>query len=772
MTQWSDLDPGAGEMIGPMGLAALLRGQETALAEVYEGTRRAREELSDDTWSGEAAVAWRGVSATLRERQERLVEGVGPVHGALDDYATAVVDIALTARIHQNAREDAMSRRNLVYSLTSYTPPAVVAQVERLAEQGALDLDHAEVQLRALARARQDADQALIRALAIPSTTNWTQRKAVLARAGITDVESLSTTKLVDAYADLADRLMDGSMTADEAQQLADFLDVWGDDPEVMDAYFAKLGPARTRDLVNELGVEIGRQGVDDALLLAAATGLRHGLATASQTWDEKAATDFADAMIESAFPGVGGGYSTISWLFSDPRGDRMGAEFTVAVLDRIDAIERGPRDNTNSRLEDASVMPGGSWLFKYEGTTDEAAWGQPAIHVLQTLATYPEATLEWFSTSDPDPVEGGDERKGDPFDLGKARIAYWFGDRDWSVKTTGDGFETPAALWLSMQSVTGAPGSGGYDPGPWNLAEKVSGTIMQQLPDNASFTTENMSTDAAIGMAAAFTVELPMLTESAVIGTADSWDTPNSQVLPWAVEERAVLAVDRRDLAEFLGIVGQNGSAGTLLRESVVAYQNGLIATAAADPTASIGAGVSATDGVLTRVMGLQAMLDGPAHGTQIADAAQLDAHHKAITDWIGKGAEAVVRIPGGDRVVSSVGNRVAQWAVESVWDFGEGYAKSEGVKLLASHIPATWTGNESATMAASTEECLARSKELQREVEAVAWAIDPNSYVSTDRAAYYEQLAQTYRDVYGGFRDLADGKAGEAACVAPEFD
>ena len=273
---------------------------------------------------------------------------------------------------------------------------------------------------------------------------------------------------------------------------------------------------------------------------------------------------------------------------------------------------------------------------------------------------------------------------------LGEGRVRYWFGERDWSESSTGDGFETPATLWTALQSVPGAPASGTYDPEVWTTAEIVSGGIIRELSGNPRFITEQVSDDAAIRMVASLAVEIPMLTEWAIVRGGDEIETVVDDRLPWMGEDRAVAAVSRTTLTDFAGTLGQHQTAGWYLTQAVDHYQQSLIRVAASAPGSFIQDGVEVLDGdgVFARVVGLQALVDGATHGVDITSAAAIDARHQKLVEWPVAVIEEAVPIPGTDKILGK--------GVGWVADLALGELVSAGVEQGNKRAEVLWAGNE----------------------------------------------------------------------------
>lgn len=758
MIRWDEENPGAGVMMGPLGFAAALRGHEDVLMQVETGISGVQDALGLQVWRGEAATAWQYEAGLVRRRQRELGDLTGPVHAALDEYADAVVSLQAQVSFHRQVREDAKRTRYVMGGFDAGASPAVVARKAMLAEQAEMDAHMADTALRDLAVQRQALDDRLVATLVIPASSGWKERKLVLSRAGITGVEALDTAKLVEAYTLFADQVLDGRAKTADVTHLQDFFDVWGDDTALMGAYFRALGGERTRELVNTLGTSMtdADQSVAAESLHGLASAVRHGLSSASHTWDAATANTFAAEMFSGATGTIGGGLSVIGWLFHDRDRAPMSASFATAMADQIDAVERSPGRPGELGLLDTSVVAGGRSLMWFEtDSSDAMPADRPAEQVFATLALYPEATLAWFGDSGTDEVAQAKS-------AGQGRVAYWFGERDWSESVTGDGFETPADLWTALQSVPGAPASGTYDPEVWTTAEEVSGGIIRELSDNPRFVTDQISDDAAIQMVASLAVEIPMLTEWAIIRGGDELKTVVDDRLPWTEEDRAIAAVSRKTLTDFAGTLGQHQTAGWYLTQAVDHYQQSLIRVAVSAPGSFIQDGVEVLDGdgVFARVVGLQALVDGATDGVDITSAAAIDARNQKLVEWPVAAIEELIPIPGTEQILGKGIGWVADLAFEELVSAG----LEQGVK----RAEVLWAGNEKQAVIESNAECMDRAEQMKYLSARIVFQVAPEKFATEQGAIEaYDQQAQKYLDVYSSARDMTDGSAGDAVCT-----
>ncbi|GII98138.1 hypothetical protein CLV28_1433 [Sediminihabitans luteus] len=753
MTRWDVTDPGAGVMMGPMGYAATLRTQAETIEQVWTGTDTVLGSLGDEVWSGAAADAYRSSLRVTRSHQRTVTNAIEPVQVALDAYASAVVGIQQRAAHQQQVRDDARRRQ---YQLGGWDPgagPAMVQHKQQLAEQAEVDAYYAERALEDLAAERQSADDALVAALAVPGGAAWERRKQVLAHAGITGVDALDRDKLVEAYVRFADQALDGDLDEGDVTYLRDFFDAWGDDPGVMDAYFRSLGAARTRELVDEIGLAMTdpRHPIDPAELAIAAAALRSGLSTASRDWDDEQAEAFTADLLDGVSSAGGGDLSTIGWLFGDPAGAPMGPAFTVATADLLDGWERSPDRVGFGPVTDRSPFSGGRNLTWFENLDAEgfARSDDPMGRVFETLGTYPDEALTWL-TSDATDVGGSGT-------AGEARVEYWYGERDWGVETTGDGFAGPAALWAGSQRVAGGPADTAYDEATWNRVEGLTGRIMNELGENESFSADALSPQGAENVAKALAIQLPMLTEYSIVRQGQEFDGGfDTDVLPWDDSERAVPAVTMETLAKIAGAAGHHESGAGVLTEAVDRYQNDLIALAALDPTAEIQDGVSVTDGngLFARITGLQGLVDGATAGTDVRVGAERDAEIQAVID----GARSVIDeipIPGASKLASGVLGASLEWGVDKLQD----EAISAGKDYLESKAIDRWGGNEERISAAADGVLVDRRGEIEAEAAEIIALLDPDKYSTAQGALEaFESESSRYKYVYDSARAVTE--------------
>ena len=689
MAQWDELHPGRGN-------TAAANDAATRVGNRYTGTETVRTALSNaatattaEIWAGDAGAAFRTSLTKPQTLAEELKTEFTEVKAALTAYATEVDRIRVaTTSAHQSyatgyATWKAAEREDSPFlpSVFTFNAPNPTLQsslwVPSGTEPGLSDMRAAAQALRTLATQRESADNTLVAALQPPASARWDQMQSALKAAGIDDIDDLTYDKLGDAFANLADAIAEGDVTDENVKALQDFFDVWGDDTFVMSQFFLEVGGENTVSMIDNLGDAVMTNGFDGAAALALATAIRGGLSTGSQIWQPSTSSDFAESMLTGASSTVGGAVAAIGFLFSDEKNNPLGVNLTVAMADEIDRIERDPSSMLNGAWTDFSPNAGGRILAFLEGETtglDGNRVDDLAGRIFSTLGTYPDAALDWLTSTESDPFGDGD--------LGAGRVDYWFGERDWSAETTGDGFEGPSALWAGAQQAAGGPADAThtYNPETWERVAELTTRVVTALVGNDSFLPENLTSIGQVRLAEGVSLSMPYFSEIISDGTGTPGTYFSSNLLVGTQDgPRAIPNLEPEMLATLLGTAtwsdGETPSAGAVVvAQSVAQYQDALIAIADLAP-----AGSEAKAELLERVIELQGWLDGSPAGSALAEATRHDAAVQAAIDGVGT-VVGLIPIPAvGDVLVAggSVAIDIAQSAViGGVSDWGSGQA------------------------------------------------------------------------------------------------
>ena len=716
MAQWDDLHPGRGS-------TAAVNDAATRVSNRNTGTERVRSVLStsatsttEEVWAGDAGAAFRTSLTKPQNLCEELKTEFASVQTALTAYATEVDRIRVaTAAAHQAyatayATWKAADQEDSVFPLSTYTfnAPNPTLQsglwVPSGSKPGLYDMRMAANQLRTLATQRETADSTLVAALAPPASARWTAMQSALNYAGIDDIDDLTYDNLGDAFANIADEIAEGDITDENVQALQDFFDVWGDDTFVMSQFFLEVGGENTVSMIDNLGDAVLVDGMNGATALALAMSIRGGLSTGSQIWMESTSKDFADSMLTGASSSVGGAVAAIGFLFSDEKNHPMGVNLTVAMADEIDRIERDPMSMQHGNWTDYSPNAGGRTLAFLEGEQtglDGNRVDDLAGRIFSTLGTYPDAALDWLTSTANDPFGDGD--------LGAGRVDYWFGERDWSANTTGDGFEGPSALWAGAQQAAGGPADAAhtYNPETWERVASLTTQVVGALTGNDSFLPENLTSIGQVRLAEGISLSMPYFSEAISESDPAAGTRPFFENLLIGTDDpRAIPDVTQQQLAQLLGTAswsdGETPSAGAeVIAQSVRQYQDALIAVADLAPDGS-----AFKADALERVVELQGWLDGSPAGAALGEASRHDAAVQAAIDGVST-VVGLIPIPAvGDVLVAggSVVIDVAQSAViGGISDWGSGQASAawgNAHEALLQEQANSANGRETATM------------------------------------------------------------------------
>ncbi|MFB8189370.1 hypothetical protein ACFC14_08575 [Microbacterium sp. NPDC055988] len=680
MTQWDELHPGRGNTGAVADAATRVSNRSTGTETVRTALSNAATGTTEEIWAGDAGAAFRTSLAKPQTLCDELKTEFAAVQAALSAYATEVdrIRVATTAA-HQAyatgyATWKAAEQEDSPFLPSAFTPNAPNATlgsnlwVPSGNKPGLYDMRMAAQQLRTLADQRETADSTLATALQPPASARWDQMQSALSAAGIDDIDDLTFDNLGDAFANLADEIAEGDVTDENVQAMQDFFSVWGEDTFVMSQFFLEVGGESTVSMIDNLGDAVMTDGFDPAAALALATMIRGGLSTGSQIWMPSTSSDFADSMLEGASSTVGGAVAAIGFLFSDEKNNPLGVNLTVAMADEIDRIERDPMSMQNGGWFDTSPNAGGRILAQLEGETtglDGNRVDDLAGRVFSTLGTYPDAALDWLTSTENDPYGDGD------VGLGVGRVEYWFGERDWSADGSGDGFEGPSALWAGAQQAAGGPADAThtYNPETWERVATLTTQVVTALTGNDSFLPENLTSIGQVRLAEGISLSMPYFSEAISDSNATAADGPFSMNIMVGTDDisRAIPNLEPDVLAQLLGTAtwsdGETPSAGAaVMAQSVGQYQDALIAIADLAPD---GSDVKAD--LLERVVELQGWLDGSPAGSALAEASRHDAAVQEAIDGVST-VVGLIPIPAvGDVLVEggSVAIDVVQDAV-----------------------------------------------------------------------------------------------------------
>lgn len=628
MANWTRETPGLVDT-GALGTtAAALQTAETTLGETSTVVANAQAGMTAEVWSGDAPAAWITSLETPKSTIAAIVTALSAARTAIGTYSGTVSDIATRAATVQQTISESQLVLNQQHVYASTGPTPQQQQQQQAQEQAAAsDLTMARNALEGLADERSLADDTLVIALTPPNATAWDAQRRALAAVGITSSDSLTPTAVAQAMAGLGTQIANGDYDEADVANLQTLYSLYGNDAQVMAQTNLAMGGENVVNLIDQLGRGAFDGSIPAAAALALAQSVRGGLSVGSQRWTDATGSGFANEMMASASTMGGGAPAAIGFLFGDPANAPIGLTTTLALADIVDEEERG-----NYHIwQDYSPMPGGTQLALLE----EEQTGLSGLRVidmsgrvLETLGQYPDAALEWLTDGSPDAVTG--EGK-----TGENRVDYWFGERDWS---TYDQFQGPSGLWAGTQYASGGPGDGSaYLPQVWTESSTLAHDVMVALAGNDSFITENVSEMGSVNIVRALAPQIPGFVEDPLFAMSDEdSSTLVSQVFGVGdMREYALVPADV--LAEVFGVAGSHGGGAAALETAISGYQTGLIEAASGVDDASV-------DGLTSRVVILQGLLDGSADGSSLAEAARED---QAIADALGLVADGIGLIP-----------------------------------------------------------------------------------------------------------------------------
>lgn len=395
-----------------------------------------------------------------------------------------------------------------------------------------------------------------------------------LSAASVGTVTAEQGRLLAGWFGDAVEAVSDDPEDEAAAAALTGFLTAWQHDSATMATVFAAAGGKRIAQVLSELGhARLVGSGPRNVAVVSTADALRSGLATASRSWTTETARDFAAGMVDAARTRRGT-LSVIGYLFADPTGERMGETFTVAVADQLDAVER--ELGLAWREESGSI---GQGLTTRGDPTAGVAVHDPAVHVLTTLATYPQAARDWLTM-------GYTEWAAPQSALDTSRMAHWFGVRDWS-EGPSDGFAAIGGLWAEVQ-VSELQGPRAEQAAAINLL------AFQELAKNPAFVPGQVSASGATSVASAVSAQLPGLIEVGIARSATRSEDvvifSESVHVPYLKERITTAKIDVDWVGPLLRAATSDPAGKEIIAESVLDYQERALAAAWSPDGASPG--------------------------------------------------------------------------------------------------------------------------------------------------------------------------------------
>ncbi|ROR82240.1 hypothetical protein SAMN06295974_3133 [Plantibacter flavus] len=643
MSNWTPDDPGAGDL-------AELETMRDGLAATTTTAQDLRQSLAQSqtsaqaAWSGDAATMWAaGVSAEI-SRLEQIATSSDAARSALADHIEAVASIAERAQTQRDTITDLTTeaqragfivqavRTSSVPGSVTCTLPSGMSPPSRSYRDKAsafeTDINAAAGIIASLAEERTSADTTLATTVSA-AIEGWAQEAAHYRSIGITDPKDMLPSRLMPALIDYTRDLttQDGDLTPEQVSALSFFLQQNASDAAAMSYYFNALGGDTTGDLVdtlNDLLTSTGRNTKDlpNDAVMSLATLIRQGLATGSARWNEGAGERFATELLENDHRGAA------AFLFTGP--PYLGPTVASAAAVHVDQYER----------VNGTRAPHWSYtLLAYGGNSDTDSGYDLAGRIFETLGQYPDAALAFIAdrevTKIPDPDHPGSRKTST---TGADRVAYWFGERDWSLE---DHFTGPAAL---LEGAQRADGGRLAPPLTLDTNDLVSALIAQAanaLTSNPSFTSEHLSDDAALSLAQSL---LPYLNDLTFFPLTEFTQRSTDSLLGEKGEYRRPV-IEKDVLAGLIGALAGHEDAATLLVDAVEFLATGEIAQALQSTD------IDTIKDAYARAAAITGLLRGSTLGETIRSATAIVERGQHERDTLAA-ALGIVPLPGGPAV------------------------------------------------------------------------------------------------------------------------
>lgn len=670
-------NPGEGSLGVIQGGVDTLTGLSETANTVQSGVVSAASLISADTWTGDAATAWKAEALNSAQRVTEIRTAFEAAIPAIQAYHDEVDRIKTAAQFHIDDRDAAQQSLNNMESPPAYSTPEEATEYAQDVQSYGTRISDAEEALRGLHDQREAADQAVIGALQAALPVTWQSQHQALVAAGIDGVDDLVFGGPA-VMIELANRFASGNHSQQDVNALAALYALYGEDPEVMDALYTNLGGGGTVRFLDELSTYMNphtmvlgetSQAERDAIALAQA--FRNGLAVGSQDWDEEYAQQFADDLfngeseyfegIEYANPphGYTARIEAIAFLFGDANEALMGEHLTVSAAHHIDTLER--EGGIQMEVFHPTADGARSSLFSFDAEHGEIEPGRDAAgRVFESLGHYPEQAYDFLTDS----AEGAE------------RIEYWYGERDW----THDGFAGPANLWVGAQVASLDDAT----PPIWGTEESAAldASIINELAGNESFLPENVSGNGAAALATSFLHNMAYFAEQPMLdgNWPEGSDSANLFRLMDGSEGWGP-AVNGEQLEKFMAAFAGNDDAAALLGAGFNSYRENII-----DLAISNGEDGAMRD-ALDRVMNMQGYIDGAIIDGNLGTAGRQDAADQAALDAL-KTVVGAIPIPGLGGLVGGTGGVLIDMgqsiAVGQAQDFGWGLLSPDRAQVM----------------------------------------------------------------------------------------
>ncbi|AZH83056.1 hypothetical protein EAO79_09205 [Plantibacter sp. PA-3-X8] len=781
MANWTADDPGRIDS-GALGTTATtIQTTETALTDARAVALAAQGGITDAIWTGDAAATWVSSLSTPMGKIDAVVPELAAVRAAISTYTTTVDGIKSRAATYTEMIFQANITANQQYLDPQGGPsPLEQAQRDQVHQTAVSDRASAQRLLDALSEEREAADAALVSALSSPGGDNWDRQQAALAAIGITSAGDLTPTAIAQGMAEMASELGNGTFESELATQLQSLYALYGNDPSVMAQMNLALGGEDLISLISRID-DAGANGwMEAGAALLLAQSVRSGLSVGSQRWTDGVGQGFAQELYNGSASVHGtDSWTSLAFLFGDEQDSPIGESTTVGLANIADEMERGfPGASEGLYGPGQGVMGPGGFLSLAEAEQagyDVNRLGDWTSRVFSTLGEYPEAAMDWLTSTEDDPYRDAPMYPDEPYasdDLGANRIEYWYGRRDSGL----DGFEGVLALWDGAQSIPGGPTDGtAYSPEAWDRASTLSHDVISRLigepratedaegyvAGNPHFTSENISDLGSVKLVDALAPQIPGLVEHPMVGqNPDGASDPTTSIDPYGVEgdPRVYANLSPEALARILGIAGSNGGGAEALQAVVTDYQNTVLGAAELGLYSPVDAA--------TRVSMLQSVLDGSTAGVDLGEATR---HDEAVQSAIGvvETGVGMLPIPGLDKLVGTLGDAVA----EKIASEGIGYVRGQLTDAATGAAGDAWAGSHDDLLTQLEDGGDARLRATQIGVAQTLMELSPPEGLvppTTNDAEVWWDWVQDNRDALDDIIDPASGSTRTLASIA----
>lgn len=479
-----------------------LEAWKEELADAADTVDRERAGM-DEVWSGRGAQAFGSSVGALRREADAVVAAWQRLAAAVDGYGRALGALqedADDARRRLDLAEDeleALEPRLARAKIDALTGDSQAAWLVRtLGEQVADERREVAKQLGVLEEIGEERAALDVQTVEALLDAPGAGSQAWAAVAYQANGAPRGNDQIV---ADLVERLDHPAPIAADYDLLAQFLAMYGRDPQMMADFVGALGAERFAGLLNAFAptgfghLAVAPEVAADDLCAALATAL----ATASRTWGAREQEEFGRALVDA-----------VGANLPDLPGAQAAGVHAVAYLLAAPDLAPGVALGAMGRLEEVRVQDPGRFadLVGADRVAGADVFGAPpptlAGSVFGQLARVPDRALEFFMS-----------RPGEVTD-------YWFGTHDW----TADRFAGPGGLLDAIVNRPAAQVGHFADPfgAAWGATVGFASRAFQALGGNLALRVGALSEDAARGIAGALGAFVGEIGAGALVVGAD----------------------------------------------------------------------------------------------------------------------------------------------------------------------------------------------------------------------------------------------------------